>query len=156
MNNVERSLDLLNLIKAKEGAADAAMQAHYLVVNDSRKGKPIKELIDLVEYRVDVGGFLTKAAAALLSEAECIVNPLVLVVASEQVNLIWELYLEGHQEADRLEGVHATIDIITEEQVVVTLNIAVIVRVAPKIEESHQILILSVDIAEHFDGSIDT
>lgn len=48
-----------------------------------------------------------------------------------------------------------TIDIIAKEEVVVALNIAVVVGVAPEVEEPHQVLVLTVDISENFDGSID-
>jgi len=49
----------------------------------------------------------------------------------------------------------STINIVTEEQIVVALDITIIVRVSPEIEESHKVLILSVDITEHFNWSID-
>ena len=49
-----------------------------------------------------------------------------------------------------------TIDKVTQEQIVIRLDVAKVVRDAPKIEKAHQILILSVDIAEDFDWSVDT
>lgn len=47
-----------------------------------------------------------------------------------------------------------SINIITKEQVVITLNIAIIIRNAPQIEESHQVLVLAVHIAEHLYWSV--
>jgi len=46
------------------------------------------------------------------------------------------------------------IDIITQEQVVITFNIAIIVGNTPQIEESHQVLVLSVHITEDLDWSV--
>ncbi len=45
----------------------------------------------------------------------------------------------------------ASVDVVTEEQVVEALNIAVFRRRAPQVKESHQILILPVYISEHLD-----
>ena len=48
----------------------------------------------------------------------------------------------------------AAVDEIAQEQVVVRLNVSTIVGRAPQIEESHQVLILAVNIAEDFHRSI--
>ena len=45
----------------------------------------------------------------------------------------------------------ASVDIVTEEQVVKALNVAVFRRRAPQVKEPHQILVLPVNISEHLD-----
>lgn len=72
------------------------------------------------------------------------------------MNLVRELDLECHQEADSLKRVGASIHVVTQEEVVVTFNVATVVRDAPKVEESHQVLVLTVDVAEDLDRSIDS
>ena len=65
--------------------------------------KPIKQVVDFVEDGVDISWLFTKSAAALFSEAKSVVDPLILVIASEQMDLIRELDFQGHQEADSLK-----------------------------------------------------
>lgn len=137
MDDLKRPLDLLNLVQAEQCAANATVQADDLLVDDRCQRKPVKQVVDFVEDGVDVGGLLTQTAAALLRETEGIVDPLVLVVAPQEVDLIRELDLEGHQEADGFQRVGATIDIITEEEVIITLDIAIVVWNTPEVKESH-------------------
>ena len=49
-----------------------------------------------------------------------------------------------------------SIDIVTEEEVIVTLNITIIVGDAPQIEEPHQVLVLPVDVTKDFDWRVDS
>lgn len=156
VNYLQRSLNLVDLVKAEQGTSDTAMQTDNPIVDDGGQGQPIEQVVDLVEDRVDVGGLLTQTAAALLGETKCVVDPLVLVVATKHMNLVWELDFECHQETDSLKGVCATINVITQEEVVVTLDIAIVIRDAPQVEESHQILVLAMDIAEYFNRGVDS
>ena len=79
------------------------MQADNSFINYSRQRQPIEQIVDFVEARVDIGGLLSQAAAALLSEAEGVVDPFVFMIASEQVNFIREFDLECHQKTNRLQ-----------------------------------------------------
>lgn len=92
MNDIKRALDLVNLVKAEKSAANSAVQADNLIIDDGRERQPVEELIDLVEHRVGLGRLLTKATAAFLSKPKCIVNPLVFMITSEQVNFIREFH----------------------------------------------------------------
>ena len=103
MDDFKRSLDLFNLIQAQQGATNAAVEANDSLIDNGGQWKPIEQVIDFVEDGVDVSWLLTKSAAALFSEAESVVNPLILVIASEQMDLIRELDFQGHQEADSLK-----------------------------------------------------
>ena len=103
MDDFKRSLDLFNLIQAQQGAANATMKANDPLIDDGGQWKPIEQVIDFVEDGVDVSWLFTKSAATLFSKAKSVVNPLILVIASEQMDLIRELYFQGHQEADSLK-----------------------------------------------------
>ena len=48
----------------------------------------------------------------------------------------------------------ASVDVVSEEQIIIRLDITILIRRPPKIKESHQILVLAVDISEHLDGCI--
>jgi len=50
----------------------------------------------------------------------------------------------------------ASVNIVTQEQVIVTLDVSIVIWNSPKIKEAHQILILTVDIAEDLDWCINT
>ena len=50
----------------------------------------------------------------------------------------------------------ASVNIVAKEEVIVALDVAIVVRDAPQIKESHQVLILSVDVTEHFDWCVDS
>ena len=97
VDDLERSLDLLDLVQAQKRASDATVQADNFLVNDGSQGKPVKQIIDFVKDGVDVGWFFAQATAALLSESKGIIDPLVLVIAPKQMNFVRELDLESHQ-----------------------------------------------------------
>lgn len=58
MDDLQRPLDLLDLLKADQSAADASMQANNSVLDHSRQRKPIEEVVDFVEYRVVISRIL--------------------------------------------------------------------------------------------------
>ena len=70
------------------------------------------------------------------------------------MDFIRETNFESHEETNCLEGVIASVDIITKEEIIVGLDITIFIWSAPKIEESHQILVLTMDVTEYLDGSI--
>ena len=137
MDDFQRPLDLLNLVQAKECAANATVQADDLLVDDRGQRQPIEQVVDFVEDGVDVGGLLTQTAATLLRETEGIVDPFVLVITPQEVDLIRELDLESHQETDSFKRVGTTVDVIAKEEVIITLDIAIVVWNTPEVKESH-------------------
>jgi hypothetical protein len=48
-----------------------------------------------------------------------------------------------------------SINIISQEQIIVAFNITVLIRSTPKIKESHQVLILTMDVTEHLHWGVD-
>lgn len=97
MNDFQRTLNLIDLIQVEEGTANATMQTHNPFINDCCERQPVKEVVDLVEDRVDICGLFTKSATAFFGETERVVDPFVLVVTSEQVNFIWEFHFQSHK-----------------------------------------------------------
>lgn len=97
-----------------------------------------------------VSWVFTETIAALLGESECIVYPLVLVVASQQMNLIWVADLQCHKQAYGFKRVVTSVDEITQEQVIIRFNIARLIWSTPEIEEAHKVLVLTMDVTEDF------
>ena len=102
MDNLERPLDLLDLLQIEKGATDTTMQANYFFIDDSAQRQPIEQIVHLVEDGVKISRLLTQSAAAFLGETENIIYPLVFMIASEQVNLFREFDLQSHEKANRL------------------------------------------------------
>ena len=102
MDNLERPLDLLDLLQIEKGATDTTMQANYFFIDDSAQRQPIEQIVHLVEDGVKISRLLAQSAAAFLGETENIIDPLVFMIASEQVNLFREFDLQSHQKANRL------------------------------------------------------
>ena len=154
MYHFKRSSDLLNLLQANKGASNTTVKADDSIFDDSREREPVKELINLVEDRVMFRWVFSESVTALFSEAKGIVDPLILVVTSQKMNLVWESDLQRHQQADCFERVTSSVDVISQEEVVVALDITVFIRSSPKIEESHQILVLTMDVTKNLDRSV--
>ena len=72
------------------------------------------------------------------------------------MDFIRETNFESHEKANCLEGMVSPVDIITQEEIVVGLNITIFIWSTPEIEESHQILVLTVNVAENLDRSINS
>lgn len=70
------------------------------------------------------------------------------------MDFVWEFYLQGHQQADGLQLVTASVNIIAQKQVVVALDISSFTRLSPQVKEPHQVLVLAMDIPKHFDRCI--
>ena len=83
VDDLEWSLDLLDLVQTQKRAADATVQADNFLVNNGSQGKPVEQVIDFVKDGVDVGWFFAQATAALFSESKGIIDPLVLVIAPQ-------------------------------------------------------------------------
>jgi hypothetical protein len=76
------------------------------------------------------------------------------MVSSKHVDLFWELNLESHEETDGLKRVVTAVDVVSEEDVVTALDVALLRRNSPKIEEAHKILVLAMDVTENLDGRV--
>ena len=73
------------------------------------------------------------------------------MITSQHENLTRILQFESQKKAKHFETLTATIDIVSEEDIVETANVASFLRRAPDIEETHQIVIISMDVAENLD-----
>jgi len=122
-----------------------------LVKDDCSKWHPLEQLVNLLENRAWVFNVLIKTLSTFLTETEVLVDMTVFMVTAQKEDLTRILEFEGEEEADDFETLSATVNVISEEHVVKATNITCLLWCAPDIEESHQISVISVDIAENFD-----
>ena len=75
----------------------------------------------------------------------------ILVVTSKEHNLFWIFKLKGEQKAYNLKTVLAFVNIVTQEKVIKSMDISVVKRSIPDVEESHKIHILAMDVSYDLD-----
>lgn len=115
------------------------MHGENLLVDDSGDGKAVEAIgKGLPELNVI-------ATLALVVEAIDTVDRSTLVVTSQNEEVLGVLDLVGEEQADGLEGLLTSVDIVTEEEVVG------LGREATVLEESEEIVVLSVDITADLD-----
>lgn len=60
------------------------------------------------------------------------------------------LQLKSHQEANYFETEGSSVDVVAKEDVIEGLDVALFARSLPNIEETHQIDVVAVQVAENF------
>ena len=70
------------------------METDDSLFDNSSKREPVEELINLIENGVMLRRVLTESIATFFCKAEGVVDPLVLVVASEEMDFFWESDLQ--------------------------------------------------------------
>ena len=127
----EWSLDLLDTLDILDSRADTTVAAEdslLLISDNGCKRHLLEGLIDFRENTVWVINVLAESFSALVTEAEISVDVLVLVVASEKHDLLWVLELESEEQADDFETVLALVNVVTQEQVVVRVDVSGVSR----------------------------
>jgi hypothetical protein len=80
---------------------------------------------------------------------------LVLMVTSEQHDLLGVLQFEGEEEADDLQTVLSLVHIVTQEKIVEGVDVSSVQRSLPDVEESHEVDVLAVDVSDNLDWRSD-
>jgi hypothetical protein len=103
-----------------DGARDAAVDAENVVIDDCGERKAVKSLVALFPHSLSHGR--AKSVFALENETLLVVMllPAVdvprLVVAAQEVNLPGVEQLESKEVCDTLEGAHAAVHVVTQEE----------------------------------------
>ena len=92
------------------------MHADNLIINNSRTGQTIKRITKLFPY------FDTVATTAFVVESVYAVDSGAFVVSSEDEEVFGVLDFVGEEEADYFDGLFASIDVVSEEEVVGLLD----------------------------------
>ena len=114
-------------------------------MDERRNGQPVEAQCELLP---DLQVVL---ALALVVEAVGSVHGAALVVAAQEVKLVWELDLVRQQQANGFDALLAAVHVVAEEQVLA----AVLPRLTHHAEQAKQVDKLAVDVAEYLDGRLD-
>jgi hypothetical protein len=159
-SDLEGPLNFLNVFDLDQGRADTSVNAEYLivralVVDNSGQRHVFEHIVKLLENRVGIVDVFTKASSALLAETVVPVNVAILVVSSQQEDLLGVLQLKSHQQADHLERLRTLVHIVTQEKIIVAGNVTGLRRATPNVQEPHQIDVISMNVAENFDWRLE-
>lgn len=150
----EWSLDLLdafNILNSWTNTSVTAEDPLLLISNDCSQWHLFECFINLGENTVWIIDVFSETFGTLIAETQIFVDMLVFVVSSKKHNLLWIFKFQSEQEADDFERVMALIDVVTQEEVIISMDIASVGRSLPDIEEPHQVDILSVNITNNLD-----
>lgn len=111
------------------------MHREDLLVNDRSNGEAVEAVGERLPELDVVPTF------ALIVEAVDAVDRGAFVIATENEEVLRVLYLVGEEQADSLQGLLASVNVVAKEQVVSLRGEAAV------LEEAQQVVILSVDIA---------
>ena len=126
-----------------------------LIADNGGKWQIREERVNLLKRAVWIIDIFSKSFCAFSSEAEMLVDIGVLVVSSEQENVVWVPDLQSHQETNNLKRKLATIHVIAKKHVGKVFNVTLVRRTLPDIKESHHIDEVPVDVAKNFNRSFD-
>jgi len=107
-----RSHDTANLLHGVEIRAETAVHSENLLINDGSNGQAV-EAVRKSLPKLDV-----VTALAFVVEAVDAVDGGTLVVSAKDEEVLWVLDLVRKEQADGLERLLSTIDIVTQEEVV--------------------------------------
>lgn len=126
--------DTSDLLHGIEVGAQATVHGEDLLVNDGGNGQAV-EAVGKCLPQLDV-----VASLALIVETVDTVDGGTLVVAAQDEEVLGVLDLVGQEKADGLEGLLATVDVVTEEEVVGLRWEATV------LEETEEVVVLAVNV----------
>lgn len=132
---VSWSHDTADLLHGVQVGTQTAVHGEDLLVNDGCDGQAV-EAVRKCLPQLDV-----VPALALIVETVDAVNRGALVVATQNEEVLGVLDLVGQEKADRLERLLATVDVVTEEQVVRLWGETAV------FEKAEEVIVLTVDVA---------
>ena len=65
--------------------------------------------------------------------------------------MLWVSQLESKQQTNYFKTVLTLVDVVSKEQIIISMNISSISWCLPDVEESHQVNILTVDVTDNLD-----
>lgn len=148
----ERSLNLFNAFDVLDGWSNTSVTAEdslLLISNNSCQRHLLEGLVNLRENTVWVVDIFAQSFGALVTKSKVHVNMFVLVVTSHQHYLLWVLQFKSKEQANNFKTILALINVVTQKQIVVSMDVSSFSWTLPNIEESHQINILSMNISHN-------
>jgi hypothetical protein len=134
VGDISGSHDALDLLKRAQFWGETTVHAEDFLINKGCDGEAVEAVSESLP-QLDV-----IAALAFIIESINTVDRCALMVATKQEEVLWVLNFVGQEQTHGLEGLLATINVISQEKVVG------IGRETAIFEKSKQIVVLSVDI----------
>ena len=128
------------------------------IIDASSKGQVLEEVVHLLEDTRCVVDVFAEPLFAFMTEAKILVDVAIFMVPAKKEYLQRIFELEGEQEADDLETLAADIHVVAQEEVVQPADVAtfrLVRRSFPEVKEPHQVVVVSVDVAENFGRRIE-
>lgn len=160
-SDLKRSLDLVDVLDLLKSRPDTSVDTENfvvgaLIVNDSGERHVLEHIIKFLEDRVGVVDILTETAGTLLAQTQVSVHISVFVVTSEHEDLLGVFKFECHQETDDLQTLTAFVNVVTQEKVIKTTDVASLAWMAPNVQESHQVNIVTMDVTKYFNWGLES
>ena len=142
VRNLLHSLNVLDVIDVLDGRRQAAMHCKDLVINNRADRQIVKHISEHgPDSRITILLLALELEPINCSDLPCF------VVSANQANAVWVPQLKQEEQRDGLDGVRATIDVVSEEQVVRVRH------VAAHFEQFQHVIELAMDIADERDGA---
>ena len=148
-------LNSFNILNCRSNSAMATEYSLLFIGNDCGEGHLIKSFINLCKHTVWIIDVFSQSFGAFIAKTKVFIDIFVFVVASEQNNLLWIFQLQGKKKTNDFEAVLALVDVVSKEKVVKSVNISSVLWRLPNIKETHQINVLTMNIAKDFDWGSD-
>jgi hypothetical protein len=134
------------------------MKAEDFILNGGSQWEPVKESVDSIKDRVLIFGFFfTDFIGTFVSETKVDVDLAVLMISSDEMNLLRVDALKGQEKANGFKGVASSINEISKKNVVVVLDIfflSVFMWRSIQLKETHQVSKLAMNVSEYFQRSL--
>ena len=116
--DLQWTTDLLNVFEFHDRGSEASIDAEdtvvsRLVADDGTEWKPLEKIVHLLEDTVGLIDVFAEAHGALFPKAEITVHFTVLVIASQEEDLLRVFQFEGQQEAKYLQTLGSSINVVT-------------------------------------------
>ena len=153
MHHFQWSLDILDVFKSIQRSSNSTVKTKNLIFDKSCQRKPIEQSIESHKYRSFLIRLFFQLLSALISESEVYINLTILMISSDEMNLLRIEAFKSKQKTDGLDGMIASINKISKKDIIKILNIlflSILMRSSIECKETHKISKLSMNISKYF------
>jgi hypothetical protein len=118
------------------------VKTNDFILDNSSQRHIVKDLIDFAENRILIRTVLIQPSLTLVEEAESVIDALVFMVASEQMNLFGISEFQSQQQSNSFQRLTPSVYIVAQKQVIERLDVSVfqlVTRSPPQVKKTHQI-----------------
>lgn len=135
---------LVDALEVVEVGAQAAVHAKDAVVDDGCHREDVETGAELAPDAHVI------SPLALVIEAIHPIDRLAFMISSQQIEILWELYLVRQEQCYGLDTLLSTVNVVADEQ-----EFLLVLWVPGDVEQSEQIEVLAMYVSEHFDWRLE-